>query len=121
LAGVGLAECKNEKLLWESRAPTKPRSAAILGTATPGAKEEFPGLQAADLLAYPIFQKEGRGCPEMSPDQTSDAKSIGDLRGRIIRVPLTASILTERKNRLIAIENARRDYGNRRKRFSLVS
>ena len=26
--------------------------------------------------------------PEMFLDRTSDAKSIGDLRGRIIRVPL---------------------------------
>ena len=92
----------------------KPEHVAILGDVRVGAKEDYPGLQVADLLAYPVFKAEQTAAPTMAADRADDAKIIGDVRGRVLRTSLTGARLKARKDKLIEMERARRDLGRGR-------
>jgi hypothetical protein len=76
----------------------KPEHVAMLGDVKVGAKEEYPGLQVADLLAYPVYKAEQTAAPTMAADRADDAQTIADVRGRILRTVLTGARLTARKN-----------------------
>jgi hypothetical protein len=94
-----------------------------LGTVTPGDRSDFPGLQAADGLAYGSWNIEphvdaGRiGVIPNPPGTTVAQARARKLHGQKIpyfRVVLDREMLTSYKADLLHYEEFKREYGKRK-------
>jgi hypothetical protein len=89
-----------------------PIYANILGTSALGSKDDFPGLQVADVVATLTYHGEKRP-PVLSPYEDAEFKTPSDLWGKILRIPVTGSSLIEHRERHLKMIEARHAFWTR--------
>jgi hypothetical protein len=104
-------------VFFKKEAPQK----KVLGALTFGDKKDFPGLQAADSIASPVFQFEKKppDQPIYFPENTFDeAVAVGRKRVKgatpVYRLEATPKILTDFRSSIDETIEARRQFGQRR-------
>jgi hypothetical protein len=99
----------------------------MLGTLSFGNKKDFPGLQAADSIASPVFQFEKKppDKPIYFPENVADeALALGrkrvDGKTPVYRLEATEKILSELRSSIDDTIEARRQFGQRRRNSNVA-